>query len=424
MAIEKTNNNRKFDLLHPCAIFNCDECGSADIKETIEGYACRTCGLVLETQKLKYNRPYNNDIVHYAKLGTTQIGSKKERLQNSNSFKLEKLNKLHSIKTNDETVFEKARIEISRIFNCLNLPEALKSLIFKRFKEGRAKLKPGTKYRAPEKLVPISIYYALKLQNVSINEKELLEVSKISKKDFNAFKLLIPLYFPHYKTRNRKKYILQKVLEVREFFGLGMAFYYQSKKILDRLWNIIKCTKDDVVAGLIASISALCSFKNKITVNAICSKLGVKMSTIQAQVKKRIFDRFRVAGFTSLVKSSELLKKIMVKLGLIETDNESALKSCTKSRENKSDVIEIKVKNLSQPLELSIFRTVVNYLKGISKKFVYRYTKVLKLRNTVLNRFNTADRRIYAFRNNNRFPTILFLKRGNSKTRLSLTNMN
>ncbi|MFX1257376.1 MAG: hypothetical protein ACFFAN_05935 [Promethearchaeota archaeon] len=384
MASERISNNTNHNSPHHFNVDTCDKCGSNDIVETKEAYVCRNCGIVLEIQKLQYNRPYNNDLLQYAKLGTTQIGSKKERLQNSNSFKLKKLNKLHSIKTNDEAAFEKAQIEISRIINYLNLPESLKSLIFENFKEGRAKLKPGTKYRAPEKLVPITIYYALKLQNISVNEKELLEVSKISKKDFNAFKLLIPLYFPQYKTRNRKKYILQKVLEVREFFGLGMAFYHQSKKILDRLWNSIKCTKDEVVAGLIASISALCSFKNKITVNAICSKLGVKMSTIQAQVKKRIFDRFRVTGFTSLIKSSDLLKKVMVKLGLVETDNEPVGKSCVKSREDASDIVEIKLKKaIQQRLLCTMFRKGVNHIKTIVRNIFSRYTNALKLRNTL-----------------------------------------
>jgi len=45
------------------------------------------------------------------------------------------------------------------------------------------------------------------------------------------------------------------------------------------------------------------------------------MSTIQSQVKKRIFDRFKVSGFISLIKSSSILKKIMVRQGIIEEIN-------------------------------------------------------------------------------------------------------
>ena len=83
---------------------------------------CSECGIVLEIQKLEYHRPYNADVLQYATLGTTQIGTKRERMKHSDSLRLEKLNRLHLIKENDETVLDKAQIEISRIFNCLNLP--------------------------------------------------------------------------------------------------------------------------------------------------------------------------------------------------------------------------------------------------------------------------------------------------------------
>ena len=42
------------------------------------------------------------------------------------------------------------------------------------------------------------------------------------------------------------------------------------------------------------------------------------MSTIQTQVKRKIFNKFRVEGFVSLIKSSDLLVKTMEKLGLLE----------------------------------------------------------------------------------------------------------
>ncbi len=276
--------------------FMCDACGSTNIAETREHYVCRSCCVVLEVKKLEYHRPYNNDIVQYAKLGTTKIGSLRERLRNPNLVKLERLNNINSIKNNEKAVAEKAKIEISRIFNSLDLPRSYKEAAFKCFKNIYKGLKPGTKFRGVQKLVPICIYFCMKFNNISISESKLLSVSKISKKDFNAFKLQIHDFFPKYKERNRKDYILQKVLEITERFQLDMLFYYQSKKILYKLWNDIKNTKDDVVAGLVASISALCSYE-KVTVSAICKELNIKSSTIQFQVKQRIFERFRIAGF-------------------------------------------------------------------------------------------------------------------------------
>lgn len=341
MATKKTfqiENNYPLDFSINNEI-HCDNCDSDNIIETREGYSCRACGIVLEIQKFEYNRPYKENQIQHAILGITQMGSIRERLQYQNSVRLEKLNKLHNILNNKGAVFNKARIEISRILNYLNLPESPKRAIFDKFKNFYAALKPGTKYRNPEKLVPLTIYFYLKFQNISIKEAELLEISKISKKDFNAFKLQIQNFFPQYKERNRKEYITQRILEITEHFHLGMDFFYQSKSVMNTLWEGIKNTKDDVIAGLSCSLIALCHYKEKIAVNAICNKLGIKMSTIQTQVKKRIFERFRVSGFVSLVKSSNLLKQIMNKLELIE------IKEKSNNIEAPNDIIEIVLGN-------------------------------------------------------------------------------
>ncbi|MCJ7648538.1 MAG: hypothetical protein MUP85_07990, partial [Candidatus Lokiarchaeota archaeon] len=176
------------------------------------------------------------------------------------------------------------------------------------------------KFRSPEKLVPITIYLHFKLNCKGINEQELLEISRISKKEFNAFKLQVKNFIPYYNKRDRKNYILQKILQITEEFGLGMEFYDTAKKIMYKFWEIIKNTKDDVIAGIVCSIVALCDKQKRLKVNAICSHLGIQMSTIQRQVEENVFNHLRVKGFKSLVKSSALLCKIMIKLGLIEHD--------------------------------------------------------------------------------------------------------
>ena len=297
----------------------CDICGSTDIVDAKGGYVCRECGIVLEIQKLQYDRPYNEDIIQYAKgLGITQIGTKRERGISPNSLKLQRLNKHNSIIDNENTVSNRTRVEISRIFNCLGLADYnwLKEMVFHKFKEIRPKLRYGNKYRNPEKLVSIIIYFCLKLQNISINSLTLMDVSSLSKKEFNDFIFQIQRFIPMYAKRNRQEYILQRVLEVTEHFKLGMSFYFYAKKILFKLWEGIKNTTDNIIAGLISSITVLCSYKDKIRVSAICDRLGIRMSTIQHQVKKRIFEEFKIEGFASLVRSADLLYTFIENLGL------------------------------------------------------------------------------------------------------------
>ncbi|MHA1981529.1 MAG: hypothetical protein ACTSXN_10625, partial [Promethearchaeota archaeon] len=153
-------------------------------------------------------------------------------------------------------------------------------------------------------------------------EQELLEISQITKKEFNSFKLQLHAYFPSYQNRDRKDYVLKKIYQITEEFELGMEFYHTARKIMYKFWKAIKSTKDDVIAGVVCSIIALCDKEIGLKVNAICSHLGIQMSTIQRQVEHNVFNRLRIRGFTSLVRSSELLKNVMVDLGLVEPEEE------------------------------------------------------------------------------------------------------
>ncbi len=297
----------------------CDVCGSRDVIETREGYTCRDCGVVLEIQKLEYHRPYDRDIVQHAVLGKTQIGYKRERFSLKNSIRIEGLSKLDSLRTSEESVAVVARVEIKRILTALGFPLTDVDPLLEKFKYNRSQLGKGTKYRSPQMLIPCIIYAYYKENSKPIREKDLLEVTNISKKDFNAFKFSILRIWPEYKERNRKEYIIQRILEVTEHFDLGMSFFYQSKKILNRFYDNIKNTKDDVIIGLVTSITLLCSQQSNVSISALCNRLDVKMSTIHRQVEKRVMQRFKVSGFKSLVKSADLLKSIMTKLGVLDT---------------------------------------------------------------------------------------------------------
>ncbi|GAH17761.1 unnamed protein product, partial [marine sediment metagenome] len=94
----------------------CDICKFSDITETTAGYVCRNCGIMLEAQKLQYDRPYNADLIQYATgIGTTQVGTRKERVKSPNSRSLNRLSKYNNIIDNDKIAYAKARREFSRI---------------------------------------------------------------------------------------------------------------------------------------------------------------------------------------------------------------------------------------------------------------------------------------------------------------------
>ena len=327
--------------------YQCDMCESTDIIETREGYSCRACGIVLEEQKLEYHRPYDADIVQYAVLGKTQIGFKSERRKSQHSAKLESLSRIDTSCSSEENVLITAKVEIKRILTALGFSLNDLNVILSKFKENRAKLGKGTKYRSAEMLVPCIIYAYYKENNKPISERELLEVAKISKKDFNAFKFSIIRIWPEYQERDRKQYITERILEVSEHFQLGMSFFYQSKKILNRFYESIKNTKDDVIIGLVTSITLLCSQRGDVSISALCNRLGIKMSTIHRQVERRVIERFKVPGFISLVKSADLLKKVMGKLGVLDLGVIDPLDVPKKPLEN-DDIVQVVLGNASQ----------------------------------------------------------------------------
>ncbi|MFW9880680.1 MAG: hypothetical protein ACFFG0_47035, partial [Candidatus Thorarchaeota archaeon] len=248
----------------------CDLCDSDDIVETSEGYVCRVCGIVQTLQKLQYDHPYKADVLQYARrLGTTQIGNTRERLLSPHSRALKRLNKYNKENDNEKIVNTKAYREITRILSSLGLSEytSLKEMAMVNFREIRAKLRPGTKYRNVEKLVAIILYFRFKIDNISVTNADIFENSELIKKEFNDFLKQIRVYFPNYIVRDRQKYISQKLLEITNYFELEMPYYFLAKKILYRLWEGIKNTTDNVIAGLCASITALCEYKEDVKIS-------------------------------------------------------------------------------------------------------------------------------------------------------------
>ncbi len=293
----------------------CEECGSLSFDDTNAGYACRECGLVIEKEKFDYSSTPNYDISTLK----NSFGNKKEVFLHPRSRRLKKLDSMPS--NNEERVYKQAEIEAKRILSDLDLPDSFSSMICykfrKIFKSGR--INRGN--RGAKTLIPAIIFYCLKSWNFTVNISEILSVSNLKKEKFNAVLGAIQEFFPKYKLRKRKDYILMKISHIREACDLGMEFYHDAKAIMERFWDNFKHSKDDVIAGVIASMTALSFYRNKVKVSDICKVVHIAQSTIQYQVKKKIFERYKIRGFTSLVKSSGLLKRVVSKALKLDKDS-------------------------------------------------------------------------------------------------------
>ena len=314
IALNKTYKNSSVSLDY--SHLHCDLCNSEDVIEDRGSFICRDCGIVLEIQKLQYDRPYNNDIIQHASgLGSTRLGTNKERNCSIHSFKLHRLSKRNSEKNNYRTVIIRASKELSNLRNNLRLSRSLHEDVLNKFKMIYNEFRPRTKFRNPEKLVTFILYYYLKFRGISRSEQDILDNSRLKKREINNFKLHVLKYLPKYEQDIKQRLILQRINHIRENFDLDMTFYHFSAKIMHKLWNIIKNTKDDVITGLCSSIVALCRpSQYDVNLNSICKLLGIRMSTIQSQVKRKIIEQFKIKGFKTLGRSSDILRNVMTKL--------------------------------------------------------------------------------------------------------------
>lgn len=256
-----------------------------------------------------YNFTRNEKKRHWnVGVGTTRIGSEMEK-RNSGNPKWYLLDKMNAIIPNEETNFNNAIHEIKRLCLSLHLPEAFISHVFKQYKTIWNLLPSGTKFRGYQKLVPCVIYICAKLKCIVVSKKILIDMSDITKGEFNYFLLHAKVLIPWYDYRDHKKYIYQKMMKIVQESDLNMRFFHESARVLDKLMPLIH-VKDNLLAGLACCIVLLTFYYPfpPISLNETCEKIGIMMSTIEARLNK-LLDR--EGGIVS--KRDEVIEKLKEK---------------------------------------------------------------------------------------------------------------
>ncbi len=283
----------------------CYHCNSINISEINYGYVCRTCGTIQELLKFESDMSVIKMEFQNAVTRKTTIGNEIERKRAKDRGKIRYLSKLNSIKQHKEEIMKIAFIRTKTIIEKLGRSTKDVSIILRKFREIRPYIRPKSKFRSPEKSIPSIIYFYYKEANIVIDVETLLEVSEISKTELNEFRRQMELFWPAYKTRDHKKYILTRIGGVIGYENL----YNQSIKILDKYWEIINDSKDDVIAGLVVGIAITLSKCERLTLNSICRSLNISQSSLQKSIQSKLFDRLgirnRVKGFKKKVEFLE-----------------------------------------------------------------------------------------------------------------------
>jgi transcription initiation factor TFIIIB Brf1 subunit/transcription initiation factor TFIIB len=228
---------------------------------------------------MKSHVPYKKEQVHHEiSSGGSYIGTQKERFNHQQLSKLERMQKLQQQRSYEYHTQQEVEIQIIRILSGLNLPYSFKTPILRSFKKLKATL--HTRKYILEKYVPLLVYFYCRKQGIPISEQKLMNLTNMGKKEYDRYKLKLIDLMILKRHRNRKKLIKSKLFRLSKEFDLGMDFYYDALHLLKVLWKDIYCTKDDVIAGLVSSVAVLCHYRNKVTINSLCKRLHIAMSTI------------------------------------------------------------------------------------------------------------------------------------------------
>jgi len=297
---------------------NCIECGSDNIFVSSGYHTCKGCGCVSEDLVFEEQifNSYNNNTRNY--IINTTIGNHLERIRLQSTSRMNNIIKLDRRQTKDQLLIQKAKEEIKRLLIILRLPEKDRRIIFTYFKDFNTKIKKGNKFKNPETLVPciIFVYYKY-IKSRSINSIELINYSKITRKEFRFFLT----HYNHLWAENKmdkQSMVLKLILKVTEEYNLGMDFYYQSERILLGLWEHIYDTTEQLLAGFACSLILLCVSVYKVKPSNICENLNISMSNISKKFKYKIVKQFKLENYKSLVKSAELIRRFLIGMDLIE----------------------------------------------------------------------------------------------------------
>ncbi len=133
------------------------------------------------------------------------------------------------------------------------------------------------------------------------------------------------MILPKFGTVKKQESVVGIIYGVVEAYQLEMPMFQKFKRIILKGWNLFSNIKETVIAGVAISIGLLTESSYTeigVSINSICKKLGIRPSTIQSQIKKKLIERFKIHGFTTLMKSIDIIKAVVKKLGLIEITDE------------------------------------------------------------------------------------------------------
>ena len=175
-----------------------------------------------------------------------------------------------------------------------------------------ASLKKYTKFKSVRLLAPVVVYSVLRSKGTTIKSLDFCRASGISLSDFKEGLLVVnPFYFEYVK-RDREEFVSQLVAKMITKFNLDSNFWDTTKKMIRTFLPLFKNTKDNIVAGLIITLSFVALDYKLRAISEIFEALGTSVTRAHYHVRKEIFLPNQLGDFKGFVKSKEQLKQFLL----------------------------------------------------------------------------------------------------------------
>ena len=147
---------------------------------------------------------------------------------------------------------------------------------------------------------------------MTIKSLDFCRASDISLGDFREGLLIVsPVYFDYVK-RDREKFVSQLIARMITKFNLDSNFWDTTKKMFRTFLPLFKNTKDNIVAGLIITLSFVVLDYELRAISTIFEALGTSVTRAHYHIERKIFLPNHLGSFKGFARSKEQLKRFLL----------------------------------------------------------------------------------------------------------------
>ena len=175
-------------------------------------------------------------------------------------------------------------------------------------------LKKCTKYRNALLLTPVVAYMVFRAKGEVIKAVDLCRVAQISLSDFKEGLLLVNPACSNYIERDRQKSVVQLIDKTNAKFRMEITFKETTKKLLKTFFPLFANTKDNIVAGLIFTLSLVVLDRELSILSDVFEALGTDTTRAYYHIGRKIFKPNGLGDFKGFTdsKSIERLKHYLL----------------------------------------------------------------------------------------------------------------